>query len=456
MSSSMTRRLTITMVAVVAGALVVAGLGSLLLIRAQTRRDTQRDLRRQAQGIAQLVDEVPAGNTAAAAVFRQRVLQRVLKLTDEEVIRYNASGQPLDPLPKGVSASDLDFPKLQQGETVSGVNGALAFAAAPGTTARGVPFALVLTRNVRVGAGAALWLLVAGGGALLVAGAVAANLGRRLTKPLRDAEEATRRIAAGDLATRVPTTGDDDELAALSRSINAMAESLERSKGLERQFLLSVSHDLRTPLTSIRGYAEALAERKAKPGQAAAIILSEARRLERLVGDLLELAKLDARRFSLDMRATDICEVVSDTAEGFRPAAEGAGVDLAVDVPPHTALLAAADPDRLAQVVANLVENALDFASGSITVGTARGHGAVEVWVEDDGPGIEPGDLPHVFDRFYTVSRAQRRQVASGLGLAIVHELVDAMGGSVRAEPGSRGGARLVVVLRPDAEATAA
>src|SRR5213078_4532728 len=125
------------------------------------------------------------------------------------------------------------------------------------------------------------------------------------TRPLREAQDATRRISAGDLTTRLPVAkpGAKDELTSLAESINAMAESLERSKGLERQFLLSVSHDLRTPLTSIRGYAEALAERKAKPGHAAAVILSEARRLERLVGDLLELAKLDARRFSLDMRA---------------------------------------------------------------------------------------------------------------------------------------------------------
>ncbi len=452
----MTRRLTITMVAVVAGALLVAGFGSLVLIRAQSRRDTVRDLRKQAQGIAQLVDDIPARNTAAAAVFRQRVLQRILKLTDQEVIRYSAAGQPLDPLPKGVSKSDLDFPALQQGKTVSGVNGALAFAAAPGTTARGVPFALVLTRNVRVGGGAALWLLVAGGAALVVVVAVAANLGRRLTKPLREAEEATRRIAAGDLGARVPTDGGDDELAALSRSINAMAASLERSKGLERQFLLSVSHDLRTPLTSIRGYAEALAEHKAKPGQAAAVILSEARRLERLVGDLLELAKLDARRFSLDMRATDVCEVINDTAEGFRPAAEASDVRLTVHAPARAALVADADPDRLAQVIANLVENALDFASSNITVGTGRGNGTVELWVEDDGPGIAADEIPHVFDRFYTASRAPRRHVASGLGLAIVHELVDAMGGTVRAESSADGGARLVVTLRDEAEVTAA
>jgi signal transduction histidine kinase len=449
----MTRRLTITMVAVVAGALIVAGLGSLLLIRAQSRRDTVADLQKQAQGIAQLVDDIPARNTTAAAVLRQRVFQRILKLTDQDVIRYTPAGRPLDPLPHGVSASDLDFAKLQQGQTVSGVNGALAFAAAPGKTARGVPFALVLTRNVRVGGGAALWLLVAGGAALLVAAAVAANLGRRLTKPLRDAEEATRRIATGDLAARVPTNGADDELAALSRSINAMAASLERSKGLERQFLLSVSHDLRTPLTSIRGYAEALAEHKAKPAQAATVILSEARRLERLVGDLLELAKLDARRFSLDMRATDVCEVINETAEGFRPAAEAAGVSLGVEAPARATLVADADPDRLAQVVANLVENALDFASGRITVGTGRAQGAVEIWVEDDGPGIDADDISHVFDRFYSTSRTPRRQVGSGLGLAIVHELVDAMGGTVCAESSPEGGARLVVALRPGAEA---
>jgi two-component system, OmpR family, sensor kinase len=452
----MTRRLTVTMVAVVAGALIVAGLGSLLLIRAQSRRDTVRDLRKQAQGIAQLVDDIPARNTTAAAVLRQRVLQRILKLTDQAVVRYTPAGQPLDPIPKGVSASDLQFNELQKGQTVSGVNRSLAFAAAPGTTVRGVPFALVLTRTVRVGSGAALWLLVAGGGALIVAVAVAANLGRRLTKPLREAGEATRRIAAGDLAARVPTTGGDDELDALSRSINAMAASLERSKGLERQFLLSVSHDLRTPLTSIRGYAEALAEHKAKPGQAAAVILSEARRLERLVGDLLELAKLDARRFSLDIRATDVFEVITDTAEGFRPAAESAGVRLEVDAPTRAALVADADPDRLAQVVANLVENALDFAGGHITVGTGRADGAVELWVEDDGPGIEPDDIPHVFDRFYSVSRTPRRHVGSGLGLAIVHELVDAMGGTVRAESSPNSGARLVVTLRSNAEVTAA
>ena len=174
------------------------------------------------------------------------------------------------------------------------------------------------------------------------------------------------------------------------------------------------------------------------------------------MGDLLELAKLDARHFSLDIRATDVCEVLSDTAEGFRPAAEAAGVGLAVDAPARASLVADADPDRLAQVVANLVENALDFASHRVTVGMGRAQGRVQLWVEDDGPGIGPEDLSHVFDRFYTVARSARRHVGSGLGLAIVHELVDAMGGTVWAESRAAGGARLVVALRPGAEADAA
>src|SRR5438874_6537469 len=166
----MTRRLTLTMVAVVAGALVVAGFGSLALIRFQSRRDTVRDLRRQAQGIVQLVDEAPATRAGTAALtVRQRVLQRVLRLEGQQVVRFNAAGQALDAPPSGVSAGDLDFDRLTRGQTVSGVNGALAFAAAPGRTARGVPFAVVLTRHVRTGGGAALWLLVASAGALAVA-----------------------------------------------------------------------------------------------------------------------------------------------------------------------------------------------------------------------------------------------------------------------------------------------
>jgi two-component system sensor histidine kinase BaeS len=226
-----------------------------------------------------------------------------------------------------------------------------------------------------------------------------------------------------------------------------MAEALDRSRGLERQFLLSVSHDLRTPLTSIRGYAEAIAEGTAPDAaRAAGVISAESRRLDRLVRDLLELAKLDARRFSLDVRATDVAEVVEVTAEGFRPAAEEAGVTMTIDA--AGAMTAAADPDRLAQIVANLTENAMKFAAGRIVVGAAGHPGTVVVWVDDDGPGIAPAELAQVFERFYSSARTPARQVGTGLGLAIVRELAGAMGGAVRAEASDLGGARMVVTLR--------
>jgi len=137
------------MVAVVAVALIFAGFGSLALIRIQSRRDTVRDLRRQAQGIVELVDDAPATRAGAPALaVRQRVLQRVLRLEGQQIVRFTTSGQAIDNPPAGVSAADLRFDHLSQGQTVSGVNGTLAYAAAPGTTARRVPFAVVLTRHV--------------------------------------------------------------------------------------------------------------------------------------------------------------------------------------------------------------------------------------------------------------------------------------------------------------------
>jgi len=288
---------------------------------------------------------------------------------------------------------------------------------------------------------------------LLVGALVAARLSRRLTKPLTDATEATARIADGDLSVRLPDHhggGSTDELDDLAKSINEMADSLARSRGLEQQFLLSVSHDLRTPLTSIQGYAEAIADGAVPDERAAAgIILAESRRLERLVRDLLDLAKLEARQFSLDLVPVDLDELVSDSVDGFRREVEAAGLHLQLARSGHH-VAAVADPDRLAQVVANLTENALKYASGSITLAVIGDPQAPRVEVSDDGPGIATEDLPHVFERLYVAGHQPvRKEIGSGLGLAIVRELVDAMGGTVRAEAVPGGGARMVVTLQP-------
>jgi two-component system sensor histidine kinase BaeS len=356
-----------------------------------------------------------------------------------------------------VVLAESDVASLGRGEVVSGVRRGQAYAAAPLDV--DLPRAeqtavVVLTEQVDAGLGPALrWFVAAAAVTLVVAAVVAATLGRRLTQSLRAAEAATRRIAAGDLSTRVPEPAPsaDDEVAGLSRSINAMADALARSRGLEQQFLLSVSHDLRTPLTSIRGYAEAIADGAVEDEAAAAgVILTEARRLERLVHDLLDLARLEAHQFSFTLGPVDLGEVAAGTVDGFRPEAEEDGITLDVRAPGPGPVVHG-DADRLAQVVANLVENAMKHARSRVVVEAPAGGGWATLAVSDDGPGIAAEDLPHVFERLYVARHEpRRRESGSGLGLAIVRELVTAMGGTVAAEPpvpGGPGGARLVVRL---------
>jgi two-component system sensor histidine kinase BaeS len=238
-----------------------------------------------------------------------------------------------------------------------------------------------------------------------------------------------------------------------------MAAELSRHRSLERAFLMSISHDLRTPLTSIRGYAEAVAEGTADDEatriRAARIIEGEARRLERLVADLLDLARFDAREFSLHPGPVDVAEVAHQAAAALEPAAREAGVRLAVTSPgwgvspegQQGNLIALADRERLGQVVSNLVENALKYAATTVEVTATAAGGGVEIGVADDGPGIAPEDLPHVFERLYTSRRQPGRKVGTGLGLAIVRELVSAMGGHVAVGPTATGGTRFVVTL---------
>ncbi|HZT66919.1 MAG TPA: HAMP domain-containing sensor histidine kinase [Acidimicrobiales bacterium] len=452
----MRRRLTLAIVGVVAGALALAGLGSLLLAGHAMANDTRSDLVRQA-------DELRAGVTEIARPGVLTLVQRVARLEGASIVRVGTDGAITGPLPAGVTPAMAHPLVLLGGATVSGVRHGLAYAAVPvviqpsqlaarrRTLGQPVTAAIVLTRRVPGVPGGGAYFAVTAALILLIAAVVAERLGRRITRPLAQVEENASRIAGGDLSGKVEVSqADYPELVSLAESINTMTDSLSRSRGLERQFLMSVSHDLRTPLTSIRGWAEAIADGAAvSDRRAAEVIGAEARRLERLVQDLLDLAKLDARSFSLALRPTDVAEVLTDTAESFRPAAADAGLSLTVHADGDARLVARADPDRLAQVVANLVENAYKFASHRMAV-TARSRGDwVVVAVEDDGPGVTAEDLPRLFDRLYQSGRSPARQGGSGLGLTIVKELVAAMGGDVAVEsPTSDGrGTRIVVRL---------
>jgi two-component system sensor histidine kinase BaeS len=225
-----------------------------------------------------------------------------------------------------------------------------------------------------------------------------------------------------------------------------MAEALGRVQEQERNLLLSVSHDLRTPLTSIRGWAEAITDGAAEDVPAAAgVIVEETRRLGRLVDDLLELAKLDARQLSLRPVPVDVGDEVGRAAARLAPGLTESGVALTVDAP--TGVAVEADPDRLAQVVGNLVDNAGKYARSAVSVCVTSSSRQAVIEVADDGPGIAAVDLPHVFDRLYAGRRADRGPASSGLGLAIVAELVAAMGGDVTAESPPGRGAVLTVRL---------
>jgi two-component system sensor histidine kinase BaeS len=448
----MTRRLTLAIVGVVAATLLLAGGATLLLARVGARQATADQLRRQADDVAAGLSVVSSRQANPRAQLA--VLRRVLRLNDVSLVAVGPAGVVRGELPDGVTAADLDVTALRNGEVVSGSHGSLVYAAA-GRPVGSTTAIAVLTRDAEPLLGPARRLfLVAGAATLLVGVVVALRLSRALTEPIRRADAVTRRIAGGDLAARVPEppARAQDELADLSRGINAMAATLERSRGLEQQFLLSVSHDLRTPLTSIRGYAEAIADGTAgEPVVAAGVILTESRRLDRLVRDLLDLARLDARQFSLRLEPVDVGDVATHVTEGFRPEADEAGVRLTLATPGaggSAGVVATADPDRLAQVVANLVENALKYATAEVRVAVAADGGSVRLTVEDDGPGIAAEDLPHVFERLYVARRQpRRRETGSGLGLAIVRELVGAMGGDVRAEAAAGPGTRLVVTL---------
>ncbi|HEY1316894.1 MAG TPA: HAMP domain-containing sensor histidine kinase [Gaiella sp.] len=280
-----------------------------------------------------------------------------------------------------------------------------------------------------------LGLGVAGLVGAALAATVALLLSRAVARPVARVSEASRSLASGSTPTPVPVAGPT-EVATLAASFNHLAQELRRTQDAERSFLLSVSHELKTPLTAIRGHAEALQDGVLEPGPTGVVIEREARRLERLVGDLLDLARLRRRAFSVRAEPVDLEETALAAFERHEQAARSFGVELQVLAEPDA--LATGDPDRLLQALSNLVENALRSTPRGGTVRIVARPGRLEV--VDDGPGLAEADLGRAFERFYLYDRYEgERRVGTGLGLAIVDELVEAMGGSteVRSERGA-------------------
>jgi len=448
-----TRRIALALIATVVVTLLAAGAVTVALANWQARASTETRLREQAESVAGTAVVADDGSGARQQTVARRVLRELraaLRVDGIEFLLIGPAGRVSGEYPEGVTTSDIDVAALQAGRTISGAHGDLVWAAAPQPVNRSTGVAVVTASVSTELSTAAKWFVVAAVATLVLGAVVAVWLGRRLARPVREASEAAQRIAGGDLATRLPVAdepkGGGDELDELARSINTMAAALERARTLDQQFLLSISHDLRTPLTSIRGYAEAIGDGATPdPPTAAAIIAAEAERLDRLVSDLLTLARLDGRAFAMHPVAHDLAAPVNDAVRAFLPTAEAAG--LAVSVrgagAPATVL---ADPERVQQVLGNLLGNAAKFARSRIDVTIVAEPTGWLVWVDDDGPGIPPDERAHVFERLYAARTPPvRAEVGSGLGLAIVHQLVEAMGGSVRADASPLGGARLEV-----------
>jgi signal transduction histidine kinase len=270
---------------------------------------------------------------------------------------------------------------------------------------------------------------------VLIAVAVSGGV-RRMTRPMNNLIDAARRIESGDYSAQVPEWGSRD-IRSVARAFNSMSARLKSMDERRRSFLADVTHELRTPLSVIRGQAEAIAD-GVYPADAAhlAPILDATQTLDRLVEDLRTLALADAGNLVLNKEPTDIGQLVRDTVESFRSQAESAGTSLTTDVSDNLPSVDS-DPARIRQVISNLLSNAIRHtpAGGSIRVTVGSAPDQVTVAVADTGEGIPPDLLGHVFERFVKGPTS----TGSGLGLAIAHDIVTAHGGSleIRSEPGS-------------------
>ncbi len=290
-------------------------------------------------------------------------------------------------------------------------------------------------------------------GGALGAAAVALLLGvfftRMVSRPLREMTAATQAVAGGDLGRQVPVRSSD-ELGQLAQAFNQMSSELSRARELRRQMTADIAHELRTPLSVIIGHADAVQDGAIPASlESFQVINEEASRLERLVDDLGTLSRAEAGELSLSRRLISPRALLDRAVASHSPSASEKDIKLKVRPGPELPEVNV-DPDRMAQVLGNLLDNALRFtpAGGSILLCAAAASGGVEVRVQDSGSGISPEELPRLFDRFYRGDKSRSRDDGgSGLGLAIAKSIVDGHGGDMRAESELGKGTTIIIEL---------
>lgn len=450
---------------------VTAGVFYLLWSR-QTLATRTLELRRQvsivAAGIA--VSDILPGSAADTGAVRARLLDIEAGLAGARLAVVDGAGHvlfgtgaaaptayPVAQLASGSSEADPRVGVLD----VTGVGRSVVVAIPVSFPGPGGPDRYVLGARSLSNIGAAdqwvaLAILVAGAAGLVVAWPLGGLLTRRLTGPLVRLTEGAQAIAHGEWGRQVPVEGDD-EAGRLAGAFNDMSSRVAAAYRAQQAFVGDVSHEIRTPVTSIRGFADAIADGtvadEAGVKRAAGIISAEASRLAEITASLLSLADLEAGAVTLSRRPVDAAGLARDLRDRFDLIAAGRAVDLEIDLGAAGPM---ADPERVLQVLSTLVENALAHARSRVRVEALPRAAAWTVVVDDDGRGVPQEDRERIFGRFTRLD-ASRSTPGSGLGLAIARRLVEMMGGSVSADSApDLGGARFVLRLPGAPEPTAA
>jgi signal transduction histidine kinase len=453
-------RLTAVFLAVVlVFGLVSIGL-AIRLFQDVTREQSVAELRREASGLAALYAESALRSSDEGAKAPEFAAEKLELATGDELYYIGASLFPgqrfgLTRLPRS-ALGDVELERDEQVVvefTPPGESRRLLAAAQPVQLVTGTePFGWLIVAKPEAEL-REQWLTLLGRLALALAVGVALAallflwLSRRLTEPVRVLTRATEQVAAGRYDVEIPDARGRDEIALLSERFRGMVAELAEAEKLKRSFLMSVSHELRTPLTAIRGHVEALREGivtdEEQVRASLDIVAAETNRLERLVGDVLDLAKLQAHRFAVRREEVDLQRVLDQAYGAFAEEARRREIDYSLSGA-EAAPVIVSDGDRVLQVITNLLSNAFRWTpdGGRVELRLARDNGVVSVDVVDSGPGVPLSQRTRIFEAFVSDDVN-----GTGLGLPIAKELAQALGGGIELGANADAGSRFRLVL---------